>query len=41
MFGRTRSRFRLPTTVITIDSIEFDLPIDEEVFSLRWLRNPQ
>jgi len=27
--------------VITIDSIEFDLPIDEEVFSLRWLRNPQ
>ena len=28
-------------TVITIDSIEFDLSIDEEVFSLRRLRNPQ
>ena len=28
-------------TVITIESIEFDLSIDEEVFSLRRLRNPQ
>lgn len=28
-------------TVITIESIEFELPLDEALFSLRRLRNPQ
>ena len=28
-------------TVIEIDTIEFDLPLDDELFTLRRLRNPQ
>lgn len=28
-------------TVITVQSIEYDLPLDDEIFSLRRLRNPQ